>query len=73
MIDAVRAGKNQICFICLAIGNLSDYSVVKSLHKFGGFLVDNNTFFFESRFRVFWGFIALGGERCSFHSPSVTF
>ena len=46
MIDAVRAGKNQICFICLAIGNLSDYSVVKSLHKFGGFLVDNNTFFF---------------------------
>ena len=45
MIDAVRARKNPTCFICFGIGNLLNFVVVKSLRKFGGFLVDNNTFF----------------------------
>ena len=29
-------GKNQTCFICVGIGNLSNFAVVKSLRKFGG-------------------------------------
>ena len=39
MIDAVF-----IC--CFGIGYLSNFAVVKSLHKVGGCLVSNNTFFF---------------------------
>ena len=39
-------GKNPTCFISFGIGNLSNFAVVKSLHKFGGSLLDNNTFFF---------------------------
>ena len=39
-------GKNQICFICFSIGNLSNFAVVKSLGKFGGCLMDNNAFSF---------------------------
>ena len=39
-------GKNPTSFICFSIGNLSNFVVVKSLRKFGGCLVDNNTFFF---------------------------
>ena len=39
-------GKNLTCFICFGIGNLSNFAVVKSLRKFGGCLVGNNTFFF---------------------------
>ena len=38
-------GKNPNSFICFDVGNLSNFAVVKSLHKFGGSLVDNNTFF----------------------------
>ena len=38
-------GKNPICFIYFGIGNLSNFAVVKSLPKFGSFLVDNNAFF----------------------------
>ena len=40
-------GKNPTCFICFGIYNLSNFAVVKSLCKFGGFLVDNNMFFFR--------------------------
>ena len=43
MIDAVRTREKSNLF-CL-FGNLSNFAVVKSLGKFGGFLVDN-TFFF---------------------------
>ena len=39
-------GKNPSCFICFGIGNLSNFAVVESLRKFGGSLLDNNTFFF---------------------------
>ena len=39
-------GKNPNSFICFGIVNLSNFDVVKSLGKVGGFLVDNNTFFF---------------------------
>ena len=39
-------GKNPTCFISVGIGNPSNFAVVKSLRKFEGFLVDNNTFFF---------------------------
>ena len=46
MTDAVNAVKNPTCFICFGIGNLSNFAVVKSLHKFGGCLLDNNTSFF---------------------------
>ena len=45
MIDAVSARKNLICFIYFGIVILSNFAVVKSLRKFGGCLVDNNTFF----------------------------
>ena len=38
--------KNPTCFICFGIGYLSNFAFVKSLCKFGGCLVDNNTFFF---------------------------
>ena len=38
--------KYPTCFIFYGIGNLSNFAVVKSLLKFGGFLVDNITFFF---------------------------
>ena len=38
--------KYRTCFIFYGIGNLSNFAVVKSLLKFGGFLVDNITFFF---------------------------
>ena len=33
------------CFICFGIGNLSNFAVVKSLHKFWGCLLDNNTLY----------------------------
>ena len=46
MIAAVRARKKSPCFICFGIGNLSNFAVVKRLRRFGGCLVDNNTFFF---------------------------
>ena len=50
MIDAARARKKSnlfyLYFICFGIANLSNFAVVKSLHKFGGCLVDNTTFFF---------------------------
>ena len=36
--------KNPTCFICFGIGNLPNFAVVKSLRKFWGCLVDNNTF-----------------------------
>ena len=39
-------GKNPACFICFGIGNLSNFAVVESLRKFGGSLLDHNTFFF---------------------------
>ena len=39
MIDAVHQGKNPTCVVCFGIGNLPNFAVVKSLHKFGGFLV----------------------------------
>ena len=39
-------GKNATCFIYFGIVNLSNIAVVKSLHKFEGCLVENNTFFF---------------------------
>ena len=42
-------GKNPTCFICFGLGNLSDFAVVKCLGKFGGYLVDNNTFFFSKQ------------------------
>ena len=38
-------GKSPTGFICLGIGNLSNFTVVKNLHKFGGCLVGNKTFF----------------------------
>ena len=37
-------GKNLICFIYFGIVNLSNFAVVKGLPRFGGGLVDNNTF-----------------------------
>ena len=45
-------GKDPTCYICVDIGNLSNFAVVKSLRKLEGFLVDNNSFFFsfESKF-----------------------
>ena len=43
-------GKSPTGFICFGIGNLSNFALVKSLHKFRGCLVNNNTFFFESKF-----------------------
>ena len=47
MIDTVSARKKSpTCFICFGIGNLSNFAMVKTLRKFGGCLVDNNTFFF---------------------------
>ena len=46
MIDAVRAREKSNLFICYGIGNLSNFAVVQSLRKFGGCLVNNNTFFF---------------------------
>ena len=39
-------GKNPTSFISVGIGNLSNFAAVKSLRNFGGFLVDNNIFFF---------------------------
>ena len=39
-------GESSTCFICVGIGNLSAFALVKSLREFGGFLVDDNTFFF---------------------------
>ena len=39
-------GKNPSCFICFDIGNLSNFAAIKSLGKFGGCLVYNNTFFY---------------------------
>ena len=44
MITAVRTREKSNLF-CL-FGDLSNFAVVKSLRKFGGCLVDNNTFFF---------------------------
>ena len=38
-------GKSTTCFICFGIGNISNFAVVKSLHKLGGCVVDN--FFFN--------------------------
>ena len=37
-------GKNPACF-CFGMGNLSNFTIVKCLCKFGGCLVDNITFF----------------------------
>ena len=37
--------KNSTCFICFGISNLSDLAIVKSLSKFGGCLLNNNTNF----------------------------
>ena len=45
MKDVVRARKN-IQLICFGISYLSNFVVIKSLGTFGGFLVDNNYFFF---------------------------
>ena len=45
MMDEVSARKKSNCFICFGIGNLSNLAVIKSLCKFGGQVVDNNTFF----------------------------
>ena len=39
----LEQGKNPTCFNCFGICNLSNF--VKSLRKFGGCLVNNNTFF----------------------------
>ena len=39
-------GNNLTSFICFGIDNLSNFAAGKSLGKFGGFVVDNNTFFF---------------------------
>ena len=39
-------GKNPTCFTIFGMGNLSNFAVVKGLCKFGGCVVDNNTFFF---------------------------
>ena len=47
MIDAICARKKiQLVLFFFGIGNLSNFAVVKSLPKFGGCLVDNNTFLF---------------------------
>ena len=51
MIDVVRERKKpNLFYLFWYISNLSNFAVVKSLHKFRGCLVDNNTFFFESKF-----------------------
>ena len=50
MIDAVRAGKNRTCF---GISNLSNFVVVKSFRKFGGCLVDDNTYLLKASFKSF--------------------
>ena len=39
-------GKNPTCFVYFDTTNLSNFALVKSLHKFGGCLVGDNTFFF---------------------------
>ena len=39
-------GKNPTCFICLGIGILSNFAVVKSLHNIESCLVDNKVFCF---------------------------
>ena len=46
MIDAVCKRKKSNLFYLFCFGNLSNFAVVKSLRKFGGCLVNNNTFFF---------------------------
>ena len=38
--------KNLTCFVYFDTGNLSNFAVIKSLHKFGGCSVGDNTFFF---------------------------
>ena len=46
--------KYRACFICFGISNLSSVAVVKSLHMFGGYLVDNNLFFLlKASFKLF--------------------
>ena len=39
-------GNSPTCVIWFGVGNLSNFAVVKSLSKFGGCLVDNNSFYF---------------------------
>ena len=54
MIDAFRARKISSLLYLLGISNLSSFAVVKSLHMFGGYLVDNNSFFLlKASFKFF--------------------
>ena len=46
MKNAVCARKQPDFFFCFGIDNLSNFAAGKSLGKFGGCVVDNNTFFF---------------------------
>ena len=39
-------GKNLTCCTCFSMDNISNFAIVKSLHKFGGCLVDSNTLSF---------------------------
>ena len=46
--------KYRACFICFGTSNLSSFALVKSLHMFGGYLVDNNLFFLlKASFKFF--------------------
>ena len=39
-------GKYRTYFFCFDMDNILSFAVVKNLRKFGGCLLDNNTFFF---------------------------
>ena len=54
MIDAVSGRKKSNLFYWFGIGNLSNFAMVKNLRKFGGCLVDKNTFFFWKQVSVCW-------------------
>ena len=45
-IKAVSARKISNFFFCFDMDNVLSFAVVKNLRKFGGCLLDNNTFFF---------------------------
>ena len=80
MKDVVRARKN-IQLICFGISYLSNFVVIKSLRTFGGFLVDNNYFFFWKKVlsylflllsRQLWNFFQInimvgtvGSDKCN--------
>ena len=64
-------GKNPTCFICLGIGILSNFAVVKSLHNIESCLVDNKVFclwFYQSAmesFQINIIVVIVGSNKCN--------